>query len=126
MKTIYFSIIICCAFAINSIAQTNTTPAVLTIEGNLICSSCAIKKTQGAKAQCSIHGHQLTFVTQKVSDSNNNELKQYKEQVFTILLNDSSKDLVDEKNLGKKITIKGKIYDSDNMIEVETFNSTNL
>ena len=80
-----------------------------TINGEIICLGCTLKKEQGAKAQCSVYGH-------------TNGLKTSDGKIWTFLENDSSTKLVNDHSLaGKKAEIKGKIYENANYIEVESY-----
>jgi len=86
---------------------TQATP--VTLKAKVICLGCALKKEQGAKAQCSIYGHK-------------NALKTEDGRVWTILENDVSKELINSHEYaGKEIEIAGKIFGSTQIIEIENF-----
>jgi len=80
-----------------------------TIEGEIICLGCTLKKEQGAKAQCSIYGHI-------------NGLRTADGKIWTLLENDNSTNLINDHGLaGKIVEIKGRKLENANYIEVESY-----
>ncbi len=86
-----------------------TQASPVTLKAKVICLGCALKKEQGAKAQCSIYGHK-------------NALKTEDGRVWTILENDVSKELINSHEYaGKEVEIAGKVFANTQIIEIETF-----
>jgi len=78
-------------------------------EGKLVCLGCDLKKAEGARAACSIYGHDHVL---KTKDST----------YISFLENDYSKDLISgEKYHDKEIQVTGVYHDKANMLDVETF-----
>ncbi len=78
-------------------------------EGKLVCLGCDLKKTEGARAACSVYGHKHTL---KTEDG----------KYINFLENDFSKDLIKgEKYHDKDIEIHGVYHDKANVFDVETF-----
>lgn len=102
-------------------AQEKKAEETLTITGVVKCSSCDLKKGKGAASQCSIHGCQFAFLTEKVSDPAGKRLKKFEGKLFHILLNDHSKELAHKEHKGKKYELKGKIYDAERVVEIGSF-----
>ena len=86
-----------------------TKAAPVTFKGEVICLGCSLKKEQGAKAQCSIYGHQ-------------NVIKSEDGKIWTILENDVSTELISSHGyVGKEVEIIGKHFGNTQTIEIETF-----
>lgn len=78
-------------------------------EGKLVCLGCDLKKTEGARAVCSVYGHKHAL---KTKDG----------RYLNFLENDFSKDLINGKKYhDKKIEITGIYHQTANMLDVETF-----
>ena len=120
MKTTILSLLLVGLMSISTSAE-NKEKRELTIVGTVKCTSCDLKGAEGAKAKCSVYGHQFAIKTGKVSDEKGKTQTQLEGKVFSILLNDASKPLAQEKNRGKQFKIKGRIYESDGVIEIESF-----
>ena len=80
-----------------------------TIEGEVICLGCTLKKADGAKAQCSVYGHK-------------NAIKTGDGGILTILENDQSTKLINDHDYaGKKVEIQGRVFPEANVIQVDSF-----
>lgn len=80
-----------------------------TFEGKLVCLGCDLKKAEGARAECSVYGHQHAL---KTSDG----------KYVNLLENKYSADLLNgEKYSGKNIKIQGVYYANANQLDVESF-----
>ncbi len=80
-----------------------------TFEGKLVCLGCDLKKAEGARAECSVYGHQHAL---KTSDG----------KYVNLLENKYSTDLLKgEKYSGKDIKIQGVYYTSANQLDVKSF-----
>lgn len=96
------------------------------VEGEIICIACTLKHEEEAKAQCSIYGHDHSVKVDKIVDANGKEISQdYSGQIYQVLPNDRSNDLLTQDNHHKKVTISGKIYPNANLIEVERYSIKN-
>jgi len=87
-------------------AVTGASP--ITLEAEVICLGCSLKKEQGAKAQCSIYGHR-------------NALRADGE-IWTILENDEATELINSHEYaGKIVKIEGKSFPGTHIIQVGSF-----
>ncbi|MFH1854711.1 MAG: hypothetical protein ABH815_05305 [Candidatus Omnitrophota bacterium] len=81
----------------------------VTLKAEVICLGCALKKGQGAKANCSLYGHV-------------NALRSEDGRIWTILENDMSTDLINSHEYaGKQVEIAGKKFGGAQVVEIETF-----
>lgn len=88
-------------------AATQTSP--VTLKAKVICLGCTLKKEQGARAQCSVYGHQHAL---KTEDG----------KIWTILENDASTELINSHEYtGKEVEVTGKKFNEAQVIEVESF-----
>jgi len=86
-----------------------TEASPVSFNAKVICLGCALKKGQGAKANCSLYGHV-------------NALKSEDGRIWTILENDISTDLINlHEYAGKQVEITGKKFGGTQVIEIETF-----
>ncbi len=89
--------------------EAESKPKQASFEGKLVCLGCDLKKTEGARAACSVYGHDHVL---KTKDST----------YISFLENDYSKDLISgEKYHDKEIQVTGVYHDRANMLDVETF-----
>ena len=89
-------------------AQAQTTGST-TIHGEVVCFGCALKKEQGAKAQCSIYGHV-------------NAVRLEDGKIWSMLENDQSKELVRNHDYaGKHVHIRGRQIPEAHTDGVESF-----
>lgn len=90
------------------------------VKGAVICTACDLKKSKGAKSQCSIYGCSNSIKVKEVSCSMNPcPLKDAVGKVYNILANDKSAGLLKEDYKGKDVVIVGMLYPDENVIEVE-------
>jgi len=87
-------------------------PKEVTLKGTLICLGCQLQSDYGAKAQCSIYGHDPALQTKDG-------------KIYTFLSNDRSKPLLKHEklseHLGQKITIHGILFPNTMIIEVKDY-----
>ena len=80
-----------------------------TFEGKLTCTSCDLKKAEGARAQCSVYGHEHGL---KTNDGKH----------ISFLHNQYSDDLIKgEKYHGQEVTVQGTYYADANELDVVSF-----
>jgi len=98
-------------FAVNASAEeaVKETNEHTTLDGNLVCLGCSLKKAEGARAACSAYGHKHVLQTKDG-------------RYISFLENDFSRDLAaGEKYHNKDVTVSGIYHASANMLDVETF-----
>jgi len=91
-----------------------------TVEGTNFCIGCTLKKREGAIAQCKIFGHRHALRVAKAVDKNGKELPEVKGRVLHYLDTEKSQDVL-KAHHGEKLTIKGKIYPQERVLEVDSF-----
>lgn len=104
---------------------TEKSPAVqpVVVTGTIDCMACNLKHLAGAKAECSIYGHDHSLKVQQVTIAGSKPTNVPQGTWYHILPNDNSKSLIqDETYHGKEVTINGKLYAGANLLEVDTFN----
>lgn len=90
-------------------SQTVTQATPASFAAKVICLGCALKKGQGAKAQCSLYGH-------------SNALQTPDGKIWTLLENDASTGFINSHEYaGQTVKIVGKKFAGTQIIEVETF-----
>lgn len=92
----------------------------VTVTGKNFCLGCALKKEQGAKAQCSIFGHKHVLRVEKAVDAEGKDLPEMKGQILHYLETETSNSLINEHHK-ETVTIKGKVYSTEGVVEVESF-----
>ncbi len=93
------------------------------VEGTNFCIGCTLKKREGAIAQCKIFGHRHALRVAKAVDKNGKELPEVKGWVLHYLDTEKSQDVL-KAHHGEKLTIKGKIYLQERVLEVDSFKET--
>ncbi len=84
-------------------------PMKASFEGKLVCLGCDLKKSEDARAACSVYGH-------------DHVLKKADGTYISFLENDYSKDLINGKKYhNQNIQVTGVYHDNANMLDVETF-----
>ncbi len=79
--------------------------------GKVVCVSCTLKKSEGARAECSTYGHQHAL---KTADG----------KFINFLVNRYSADLISgEKYHNKDVKVHGVYYANANQLDVETIKS---
>lgn len=101
---------------------TGEAPAVVraTVEGTNICLGCTLKKQKGAAAQCSIFGHKHVLKVTKAVQEDSRELRRMRGAVLHYLETQKSQELI-KSHHGGKLTITGKVYPLERVLEVESF-----
>lgn len=81
----------------------------LTLEGEIICLPCELKKEFRANSQCEKYGHQ-------------NVLRTYEGDLYSFIENDKTSDLIrNEKYQNKTVRVIGTLFKETNVIDVITF-----
>ena len=81
----------------------------LTLEGEIICLPCELKKELRANSQCEKYGHQ-------------NVLRTYEGNVYSFIENDKASDLIkNEKYQNKIVRVIGTLFKEANIIDVISF-----
>ncbi len=84
-------------------------PTEKSFEGKLVCAGCDLKKAEGARAACSVYGH-------------DHVLKKADGSYVSFLENDYSKDLIEGKKYhNKDITVSGTYHATANLLDVKSF-----
>jgi len=91
----------------------------LVITGTLLCTSCDLKKQKSAKSQCSVYGCSYSVKIKKSVNQKGQMVKEYLGKIYQILANDNSAALLQKEYIGKDVVIVGKVYQEENVIEVE-------
>ena len=94
-----------------------------TVEGTNFCVGCTLKKREGAAAQCKIYGHKHALKVDKAVDKDGKELTRMKGWVLHYLDTEKSQDVL-KSHHGEKLTIKGKVYPKERVLEVNSFKQT--
>lgn len=91
----------------------------VTLTGKNYCLGCALKKAEGAAAQCSVYGCKHTFKAENAIDSTGTEIPELKGLTFHYLENDASVELFKGKKYhSKNVTIKGNVHLDERVIDV--------
>ncbi|MBI4512214.1 MAG: hypothetical protein HY698_21455 [Deltaproteobacteria bacterium] len=91
----------------------------VTIVGENYCLGCALKKEQGAAAQCSVYGHRHALKVESATGPGGSALPELQGATVHYLENDASASLVKGDELhGKKVEIKGKLFAREKTLEV--------
>ncbi len=112
--TVVLGLLVVLALCAGAMAQEEKAAKETTLSGTLVCIGCTLKKEHGAKAQCSVYGHQHGL---KTSDG----------KIYTFLENDQSKDLragtsKEKDDLhGKKVEITGTVLPKTQIIDVTSY-----
>lgn len=93
----------------------------MTVAGTLRCTSCDLKKSKDAHAQCSVYGCQFAFKADNVTNEKGNRVKTLEGKTYQIMLNDQSKALAAKEQKGGKFNLQARIYADDGVIEVVSF-----
>ena len=92
----------------------------VTVTGNNFCLGCALKKEKGAGAQCSIFGHKHSLRVTKAIAADSTELVEMQGWVLHYLETEKSQELI-KGHHGENITITGKVYSDERVLEVDKF-----
>jgi hypothetical protein len=96
------------ALAVTAEEESSSDDKTTTFDGQLVCLSCDLKKTEGAKSACGTYGC-------------NHVLKTNDNRYVSFLPNDYSRDLASDKYHNKDISVTGVYFVSANMLDVESF-----
>jgi hypothetical protein len=95
--------------------------AAMTVAGTLRCTSCDLKRTQHAHAQCSVYGCQFAFKADNVTNEKGKRVKKLEGKTYQIMLNDQSKALAAKEQKGGRFNLQARVYADDGVIEVVSF-----
>lgn len=98
---------------------------IATIVGDNYCPACALKKELGASSACKTFGHRHALKVISMVDACGEAKPEYIGKTLFYLENDASRKLITELN-GVTVSIKGKVYMEVPMIEVTSFNLTEV
>ncbi len=100
----------------------NHEPA-MTVAGTLRCTSCDLKKSKDAHAQCSVYGCQFAFKADNVTNEKGKRVKKLEGKTYQIMimLNDQSRALAAKEQKGGRFNLQARIYADDGVIEVVSF-----
>lgn len=94
----------------------------VTVTGVNYCFGCDLKKAHQAHAQCDLFGHKHSLRVISMKDGSGKAITGHNDKALHYLPNQKS-DLLwsgDEYH-GKKVTIRGRLYSDDRVLEVESF-----
>lgn len=92
------------------------------VAGENICVGCTLKKEQGAGAQCGIYGHKHALLVTDATVGGKN-IPDMKGWVLHYLETQKSENLIKQHH-GENLTITGKVYPDEHVLEVTSFTST--
>ncbi len=92
----------------------------VTVTGNNFCLGCSLKKEKGAGAQCSIFGHKHSLRVTMAIAADNTELVDMQGWILHYLETEKSEELI-KGHHGENITITGKVYPEERVVEVDKF-----
>lgn len=93
---------------------------VATITGMNYCFACDLKHEYRAESDCKTYGHQHGLKVIKFVDGCGEEKPAYNDVTLHYLSNEKSQPLIKEHH-GETVEVKGKVYISENVMEVELF-----
>jgi hypothetical protein len=94
----------------------------VTIYGTNYCLGCALKKTAGAKAQCSVYGHVHSLKIDKAVGVDGKVVESLTGKTLHYLQNDQASPLIKgEKFHGAPVEVKGKVFEDSLTIDVNSF-----
>jgi hypothetical protein len=94
----------------------------VSIVGTNHCSGCALKKEQGAAAQCSKYGHRHSLKVEKALDATGKELPNMAGRTLAYLDNEKSEKLFKGDAFhGERVEVKGRLYSQEGIVEVQEY-----
>jgi hypothetical protein len=94
----------------------------VSLVGTNYCSGCALKKQNGAAAQCSKYGHRHSLKVEKAVDASGKELPDMAGRTLAYLENDKSEKLFrGEAFHGERVEVKGRLYAPEGIVEVQEY-----
>ena len=101
---------------------TKTSGLAVTVVGNNYCVGCKLKKTKGAAAQCSIHGHQHALKVERATGEDGSTLRELAGVTLFYLENDRSVSLSKgEGTHGEKVKVIGSLFVDERILQVEEY-----
>ena len=92
------------------------------LTGENRCLGCAVKKSDGAAAQCSLYGHRHGLRVESARAGAGGVLADLAGQTPHYLDNDQSAALVrGESTHGQKVEVTGRLFPAEHLIEVASF-----
>lgn len=92
------------------------------LTGENLCLGCALKKSDGAAAQCSLYGHRHGLRVESARAADGSALADLAGQTVHYLDNDQSAALVKgESTHGQKVEVTGRLFAAEHVIEVASF-----
>lgn len=92
------------------------------VSGTNYCFGCALKKQEGAAAQCSIYG-QINGLKIAAIKGAGVQSEDWVGRTVTYLENDQSTDLV-KGHSNKNVTVNGKLFPGHSLLQVDSFKET--
>ena len=89
------------------------------VSAMVVCTSCDLKNTEGAKSQCSIYGCNYAIKIERVVNRDGELVEDETGKLYHILANDNSADLLQKKYKGIDVIIVGKLYPEESVIEIK-------
>lgn len=94
----------------------------VTIYGTNYCLGCALKKSAGAKAQCSVYGHGHSLKIDKAVGVDGKVIKALTGKTLHYLQNDQASPLIKgEQFHGAPVEVKGKVFEDSLTVDVDSF-----
>jgi hypothetical protein len=91
----------------------------VTVVGRNYCLGCALKRSEGAAAQCSQYGHRHAVEVESARGPDGQPIPHLAGQSLHYLDNDRSAPLVSgEEHHGERVEIKGRLFEPQRTLEV--------
>ena len=101
------------------VAATKVDPQPVTVVGENYCLGCALKKSHGAAAQCSVYGHRHVLKVESASGADGQAIPALVGDSLHYLDNDKSAPLLKGGELhGKRVEVKGRLFAPQRTLEV--------
>lgn len=92
----------------------------VTVVGENYCLGCALKKEEGAAAQCSVYGHRHALRVESAAGADGAPIAALAGESLHYLDNDQSAPLVKGEELHKKrVEVKGRLFAPERTLEVQ-------
>ncbi|HHT9118075.1 MAG TPA: hypothetical protein ACFYD1_05550 [Candidatus Hypogeohydataceae bacterium YC38] len=94
----------------------------VTVYGTNYCLGCALKKTAGAKAQCSVYGHVHSLKIDKAVGADGKVIESLTGKTLHYLQNDQASPLIKgEQFHGAPVEVKGTVFEDSLTVDVDSF-----
>lgn len=94
----------------------------VTVVGRNYCLGCALKKSEGAAAQCSKYGHRHVLEVESAHGQDGQLISELGGQSLHYLDNDRSAPLVSGDELhNKRVEVKGRVFGPQRALDVTEF-----